>query len=216
MRPRTAIVATLICVVGAGVGLLVRRGAGAEAEGPAGAAAARGADGRRGVLRLHGSPALEDAPAPSGALEPAEYHPRDPNEWQGMLVNTTLQPECARSEQCGLAMACIEGRCGACRNDAQCDGGEVCVIDHCVPATQVTCRSRRDCAGSESFCILSGYSSDPRGNDEMTAFCQEASGGREQDFADLELPHGVPAEPMPVQPSDLLDSLPVGDDASEG
>ena len=120
----------------------------------------------------------QDRGEPAPGLAPAPVlHPRDEAEWQGMRVNTAAQALCDTSSRCGLGMACHEGKCGPCASDTECAAGEACVLDHCLPAAQVQCHSRRDCSGDESLCVLTGYSPDPRGNAAMAARCQSAQGG---------------------------------------
>jgi hypothetical protein len=58
-------------------------------------------------------------------------------------------------------------------------GGESCVLDHCIRSELADCRTRRDCRNDE-LCVLSGYSSDPRGNARMRAECLAPAGGREE------------------------------------
>lgn len=105
------------------------------------------------------------------------YHPRDPNEWQGMLVDICLRAQCDVSERCGLAAACLDdGMCGPCATDDQCGAGEVCVLDYCLLPENVSCRSYRECA-SGALCILSGITGGtPRGNEDMRAYCSSGSG----------------------------------------
>src|SRR5437868_1999847 len=52
-----------------------------------------------------------------------EATPRASDEWQGMAIDE-LQPSCDTSERCGLATACIAGRCGGCIADGDCASGE--------------------------------------------------------------------------------------------
>lgn len=126
-------------------------------------------------------------PAPTTAPVTAATFQRSPDEWQGMLVSTVDRQYCEASSYCGFALACLEDRtCGACTADAQCADGEACVLDHCVRAANVGCRSRKDCAseGEDARCLLSGLTGgEPRGNSEMTSFCQRSSGGIVQDEA---------------------------------
>jgi hypothetical protein len=117
-----------------------------------------------------------------GPLRPAsppsrpQYKPRPPGEWDGMLIDLAVRPPCLEIA-CGMARACIEGLCSACQRDDQCLDGEGCVLDHCVKAERIQCRSTRQC-GSNAFCVLTGYSSDVRGNADMSARCiSRASGG---------------------------------------
>lgn len=109
------------------------------------------------------------APRP-GSTARFEYAPREAGEWQGMLVNLSLQASCDESSRCGLGMACNLGRCGPCSGDGDCASGERCVLQHCIPEENAHCRSRHDC-GDTNLCVLSGYSSDARGNAETSSFC---------------------------------------------
>lgn len=133
------------------------------------------------------------------------YHPRDEHEWQGMLVDLSMRAVCEGAGSCGLAAACIDGQCGPCDADAQCGEGEVCVLDHCVLSRNVRCRSRHDCSGDDARCVLSGYSSDPRGNGDMRAECVTPRGGLAQ--TDAPPIEGIPAPPPPVNADELLDSV---------
>lgn len=119
---------------------------------------------RRGFIR--GGEGVEDS-ARHRAPQP-RYRPRDPREWQGMLVDVSYQVVC--KDFCGLALACVAGVCGACTSDTDCGRRESCVLDHCLDTSRVSCRSYRDC-GSGSVCMLSGLSPDPRGNAELRSFC---------------------------------------------
>lgn len=140
---------------------------------------------------------LNTAPAP-------KYKARDPEEWQGMLVNLSRQSLCDREEACGLAMACLEEKCGPCDRDRQCARGEVCVLEHCLMAANVGCRSRKECA-PDSLCQLSGYSSDPRGNRDMLSRCRPSFGGEWQPQLEPPALVGVPsAPPAPIDYSLLM------------
>ncbi|MFO7564446.1 MAG: hypothetical protein R6X02_17500 [Enhygromyxa sp.] len=111
------------------------------------------------------------SPLGGGRSGPPDYAPRDPSEWQGMLVNLALQQTgCESSAACGLAMACVDQRCGPCSGDEDCASEEACVLQHCVPTRQVECRRASDCEG-EALCVLSGYTAAPRGNEGMRSFC---------------------------------------------
>jgi hypothetical protein len=124
------------------------------------------------------SAASQDTSDESGARHEVvndAYHPRAPGEWQGMLVSLTRQATCETSDRCGLAMACRQGRCGACVWDHDCTQGEVCVLDHCVLEYLAECRTRRDCSNGE-YCVLSGYSVGVRGNARMRAYCLSTDG----------------------------------------
>ncbi len=131
-------------------------------------------------------------PAPS-------YHPRPEGEWDGMLVDTSIQPYCAGAASCGLGRACIENRCTVCSRDSDCARGEACVLDHCVEQAKVTCRSREDCRGDE-LCVLSGYSADPRGNRDMEATCMEPRGGEEPDPSLVFDPDEIAEGQVPIPP----------------
>jgi hypothetical protein len=107
----------------------------------------------------------------------ARYHPRPEGEWQGMLVDLAIQPPCERSEQCGMARACVGGRCAPCTSDSDCAAAEVCVLDHCVLRIQANCRVRKDCRDEDAMCVLSGYTAAPRGNEKTRADCISSRGG---------------------------------------
>lgn len=124
-------------------------------------------------------PQFEEVFAPGESPSPS-FAPRDASEWQGMLVNMAFQALCDVSERCGLAMACHEGKCGPCSLDDDCGTGENCVLQHCLLASQVTCRSQRECP-LEEVCMLSGISEDVRGNREMRSFCSGSAQVVERD-----------------------------------
>ena len=130
-----------------------------------------------------------EAPRP-GRLPPPKFHPRDPKEWQGMLVDLTMQPPCMESAQCGHAMACQteQNRCGPCTTDRDCAVDEACALDHCVKSHQVECRSKDDC-GLDELCVLSGLTgADPRGNRDMRAYCLSKEAGDSETQPDEEHP----------------------------
>lgn len=146
-----------------------------------------------------------------GSAPRFEYAPRDPGEWQGMLVNITLQASCDVSSRCGLAMACRSGRCGPCGTDHECASGEACVLQHCLKAENVGCRSRSDCYDG-ALCLLNGYSPDARGNARTKSFCLRS--GDEiprdvHDFRDTE----IGEEPDPRPNSASLDTDPSSPEA---
>ena len=133
------------------------------------------------------------------------YHPRAANEWQGMLVDISVSVSCESTSFCGLAASCRDGKCGPCVSDEHCLAGEACVLDHCVLASMVGCRSRVDC-DPEHLCILTGYSAGPRGNDDLRAICSSESGGREQPL-ETEVRETVPDDPIPVRPDEMIRRL---------
>lgn len=104
---------------------------------------------------------------------------RDPAEWQGMRINMDRLASCGESGICGMALACVGGKCVPCTSDDECESGEVCSLDHCVLESQADCRSFKDC--DAGLCLLTGYSSDPRGNIGMKAYCSTDKGGFVQD-----------------------------------
>lgn len=109
-------------------------------------------------------------------LSPPTYHPRPKSEWQGMLIDTSMQSVCEGKNSCGLAMACKNNLCGPCSVNADCAAGEACVLDHCVIEKNASCRTASECGANEQ-CVLSGYSTDPRGNGTTLAFCQPMTSG---------------------------------------
>lgn len=131
-------------------------------------------------------------------IEPV-FHPRDPQEWQGMRINMAYRVPCETTSTCGMGKSCQDGLCGPCQVDGDCLSGEACVLDHCVPSDGVTCRRRADCAGSDELCLLSGYSADVRGNSSMTTSCVSASSGEGRRRA----PAGPAAEEAATQPTEL-------------
>lgn len=134
--------------------------------------------------------AVTDELTGPGVKPPPTYLPRDLNEWQGMLVDLSFQPDCTQATDCGWARACVAGHCSACSKDSECGADEACVLDHCVLRSQASCRSHKDCAGQ--LCILTGFSSDGRNNAEMRAVCNDANGGRVQDPSTAEMPEENP------------------------
>src|SRR5215468_1423968 len=167
MRAKYALLVIVMAAVVGLVGFLVpwRRSARTSpapaSERPSGAVETRAETAQRGEP----SASLpEIAQNPSGVRDRPVFHPRDPDEWQGMLVDVRRKMSCQAPSECGLARGCVRGQCLPCSHDADCDRGEICVLDHCVQRTKADCRKRADCNGPEQMCILSGYSPDPRGN----------------------------------------------------
>jgi hypothetical protein len=142
-----------------------------------------------------------EAPPPQGQettnlQEPAperKFHPRDPQEWQGMRVDVTESMDCELSARCGLALACVNGKCGPCTRDAECAPAEVCVLDHCVQRDRAACESRRDCPRGQP-CVISEYSPGPRGNEDMRTACLTESG-----------PSPVAEQPRPATTEEVVD-----------
>lgn len=134
---------------------------------------------------------LETSPRDGGIGLPPVWSPRPREEWQGMRVNLRDAPHC-EDIPCGLAMACIENRCVACRDDQDCGSGETCVLDHCVLKERRSCTSKDDCDDGE-LCVLSGYSTGLRGNEEMKAECLSSKEGTPQDESSVEkIDYGTP------------------------
>jgi hypothetical protein len=131
---------------------------------------------------------------------PPRWRARPPGEWQGMLVDMNASPFCESTSACGLAQSCRSGKCVACEADTDCAEGEQCVLDHCLKKTLVGCRSRSECRG-QSLCVLSGYSSGLRGNEDMRSFCNDNRSGA---------PRG-PAGPAVAPAPDPRKSLPNDD-----
>jgi hypothetical protein len=132
----------------------------------------------RPAASASGSPAGAPSPAMSAAqlaTAPPRFQTRAPGEWDGMQINLNVTPPCDTSAICGLARACVGGVCSGCKRDDDCVRGENCVLDHCVKNELIECRGTKDCTAG--VCILSGYSSTPRGNDGMKAYCVDNAGG---------------------------------------
>jgi hypothetical protein len=161
----------------------------------------------RAAKPVQASPPIPAPPVAAASLTPASppVRGRPASEWQGMQVDASMQATCGTADGCGLAMACHGERCGPCAADSECASGEICVLEHCLRRELANCRSSGDCGGEER-CLLSGYSSDPRGNADLRAICLEDRGGR------IEVPEErrwspVPGGKVPISPSDLLQSL---------
>src|SRR6185503_20989328 len=102
------------------------------------------------------------------------------------LVDVSTPQWCERTDQCGLALSCRSNKCLLCQQAADCNGGEDCVLDHCVKRDLIECRASTDCgpASGKKVCILSGYAAAPRGNEGMRAYCLDTTSGREQTHAE--------------------------------
>jgi hypothetical protein len=137
--------------------------------------------------------------APVSPSLPAAATPRSRGaaEWQGMTIDPDETALCDAVDACGLAMACIAGRCGACTGDDSCAPGETCALDHCVRTELAACRSRAECAAGD-LCILGGTSPDPRGNASMTARCLPAAGGIPDDPPSVAAGERAGAVPVPA------------------
>jgi hypothetical protein len=201
---RLAYVGAAVALVGLAVGYFVFRPAEpmlAVATSPAPAAASEAPTAER--TPTPSPPSAAAVPKPPATDD--ETFPRDPDEWQGMLVSKDRRQVCRTSSQCGMALACgTDQQCGPCRTDSDCALGEGCVLDHCLPVAAIACHRRRDCPGQETICVLSGLSSDSRGNGAMKSECIATTGGREVPTGEA---HYEPAGEPPVSPTTLLDSL---------
>jgi hypothetical protein len=129
----------------------------------------------------------EVKPNPFG---PPRWAPRPAEEWQGMLINLNITPPCSSTGDCGLARACIEQKCQPCARDEHCAAGEACVLQHCISQELVECRHTVEC-GKDAKCILSGYSSEPRGNEGTRSYCNSNFSGGQM----------VTLEPLPKRSS---------------
>lgn len=153
------------------------------------------------------APRLAYLPLPDTGVEP-RLAERAPGEWQGMLADGDPWP-CESTAACGLARVCIDGYCVGCRAHVECVPGEVCVLEHCLKRELARCRSARDCARRE-LCVMSGYSSGPRANDELRSACLTAGGPGANPFfvAPQEQAPSAPTTAPAVAPNqELLDEL---------
>ncbi len=162
---------------------------------------------------------LAQAPAPAAEEKPPEVlrprlHPRDPKEWQGMLVDVAHPQWCEQTQQCGMALTCRNSQCLPCSSASDCGSGEDCVLDHCVKQDKVECRRNAECGGPSKACILSGYSAGPRGNETMKAYCLDTASGQAQTVAEWQArqpkPDGDGRPQVPTSPTtedDLLGRL---------
>jgi hypothetical protein len=146
--------------------------------------------------------ARTDAPYPLAAniMAQPRWQPRRPSEWQGMLVNLNLAPPCDSTSHCGLARICKGGKCLPCEQDGDCMADEECVLDHCIRRALATCRGRADC-GPRAVCLLSGYSSGHRGNEDMRSLCVDPMSGAKS----------APSSPQAIPQVDERKSLPNDD-----
>jgi hypothetical protein len=101
---------------------------------------------------------------------------RRSDEWQGLLVEPTSFSSCRGAHNCGSALGCHAGWCGACLSADDCESGEACVLDHCLTRASVGCESRQDCREGE-FCALTGLTGDVRSNAGLRSYCLATSGG---------------------------------------
>jgi len=104
-----------------------------------------------------------------------EYFLRPEGEWQGYRVSKSDLKRCATTAVCRRGLACSENKCGACSADAPCLDGEMCVLDHCIPKSQVECLRRVDCE-QNGYCVLVGSTSGKRGNENLRAVCMAEKG----------------------------------------
>lgn len=151
------------------------------------------------LVSIERSQPVADAPSPDPMGVP-RWYPRPTEEWQGMLVNLNITPPCDSSATCGLGRACILSKCMPCELDEQCASGEVCVLEHCLHKEFAACRRAAECQ-SHSKCVLSGYSSGPRGTEDTHSDCVSPLSGAE---------HG-PRPPITAPAPDTRASLPEDD-----
>lgn len=93
---------------------------------------------------------------------------------------------CSSASDCPRGLACNAGVCGGCSDacspvgpngdyvcegDAACASGELCTLGRCLPSANIGCRFDFRCAANEA-CVLSGFSSEGRGNAATRSFCQ--------------------------------------------
>lgn len=167
-------------------------------------AAGRAANDHAPLLeRVRGAETVVRSEAKHDPFGPPRWAPRPPEEWQGMLVNLNITPPCNSSADCGLARACLEGVCMPCDADADCGAGEACALQHCIHQELIECRRAAEC-DPDSKCVLSDYSNQPRGNEDVRAYCVS-------DFSGAAYGPQAPKEPPP---QDTRTSLP-GDELME-
>jgi hypothetical protein len=151
------------------------------------------------------------------------FAPRDPQEWQGRRMDITVSAPCSGSETCTGAKACVDGACTACAADSECGDGEACVLEHCVAADNVACRSRSECGGR--LCILRGPAAGQRPYSELVSECLDPDSEdyyvKEPEGAQRARPGGPPATAVPPASKSydgqrLLDSVqPTRDDRGD-
>jgi hypothetical protein len=122
-----------------------------------------------------------------------------------MRLDLNMSPLCNSTRDCGLATVCKQHRCGPCSSDYECLKGEKCVLDHCLLAQQVECRTRHDCP-EDALCILSGYSDGLRANAQTKAVCLASRGGQAPNLPAEEAKPSE-SEPRPQVPIDSSSTL---------
>lgn len=111
---------------------------------------------------------------------------------------------CTDDGFCGLARACVAGRCTGCASDDQCSTGEACVLERCVVSAQVECRGDSECLADEARCVLSGVTPlDARGNRDLRAYCLVPNGESQEKPAIV----AEPTEPLEGRPVTAGDQL---------
>ncbi len=111
---------------------------------------------------------------------------------------------CTDDGFCGLARACVAGRCTGCASDEQCAASETCVLDRCVVSERVECRADEECTADLARCVLSGVTPlDPRGNRDMRAYCLVPN-GESTEKPELLAEPNEPIEGRPVTAGDQL------------
>jgi hypothetical protein len=103
-----------------------------------------------------------------------EFHPRAADEFQGRRISLD-GAICERSATCGMAKACIDGMCGPCSEDSDCEIGEVCVLQNCLLRENVSCRFRAECPDPEQQLCIFNEDDSPgaRANSTLRAFCHD-------------------------------------------
>ena len=94
---------------------------------------------------------------------------------------------CASASDCPQGLGCNDGVCGGCSDncsypngqpeaavcegDVACSGAELCVQGRCILRDNIECRFFTQCAEDQS-CVLSGTSSEGRGNEATRSYCE--------------------------------------------
>lgn len=165
-----------------------------------------GDDANAAAPRVAGDIGRESTSVPQAAVVNRDpKRTREPGEWQGMPIDSDGDaPPCDTSATCGLARACVSGRCVACAGDAECAAGETCVLQHCLLRTNARCRTARECGRGE-LCVVSDYSSDFRGNGVMRSACLGT--GPNPFFEPVEPTPRTPASSAIVETEDVRSRL---------
>lgn len=161
----------------------------------------------------HAAPESQGSSGRRSLEEPREeqYKRRAPEEWQGRPQDVRFREPCNDFGSCGYARACVNGVCGPCDSDSDCLQGERCVLDSCLLAEAVSCRTRADC-GAEELCLIEEEqgSNGWRGNGVLFSGCSKDARVRAAAVAQTDSASQRRPTDAPDRPADPTAILTVG------